>query len=70
MDGNFFCRLVPGTLVVDMHTHGKFRGADFDALSFQLISGTSDKLRDENGDLDPPTIFAKALTEGRAPRSD
>jgi AAA domain-containing protein len=62
IDGNLVCKLVPGTWVVDLDTHGKFRGADFEPMSFQLVSGTSDKLKDAKGRY-IPTVTARPLSD-------
>jgi AAA domain-containing protein len=49
MDGNLVCSKEPGSLLVELHWHGKFRGPDFAPIPFKLTPGTTDKLKDARG---------------------
>ncbi|WP_323008958.1 AAA family ATPase [Paracoccus sp. (in: a-proteobacteria)] len=51
--------------ILSLHWQGKFRGADFDALRFELEKRESDLLKDSKGRR-MPTILAKPLIEMRA----
>ena len=51
--------------VVTMHWQGKFRGAEFDPLSFELQRHESDLIRDAKGRR-MPTILAKPMLTMRA----
>lgn len=50
---------------VEMHWQGKHRGADFEALNFELVGITSDKVKDAKGRL-MPTVMARPLLMTRA----
>ncbi len=60
MDGNLVC--MKNETIVDVHWQGKFRGPNFDPLSFELVSLTTDKLRDSKGRL-AHTVMARPLTD-------
>jgi len=62
MDGNLVCLKEPGSSVVTLDTHGKFRGPEFEPFSFQLVAGTSEKLKDTKGRL-VSTITAEPITQ-------
>ncbi len=47
MDGNLVA--INNSSIVTMHWHGKFRGADFEPMSFRLQSGAMARLRDRKG---------------------
>jgi AAA domain len=49
VDGNLVCMKDAGMMVVEVTTHGKFRGPEFAPFSFKLIPGTSEKLIDTKG---------------------
>ena len=50
-------------MVVDMHWQVKFVGvSDFPPISFQLIVGYSDKLKDSKG-RSISTVFAQPITD-------
>lgn len=51
--------------VIKMHWQGKFRGAEFEALRFELEKRESEKLKDAKGRR-MPTVLAKPLVELRA----
>lgn len=51
--------------ILSLHWQGKFRGADFDALRFELEKRESDSLKDSKGRR-MPTILAKPLIDTRA----
>lgn len=51
--------------ILSMHWQGKFRGADFDPLRFELEKRETQLLKDSKGRL-MPTILAKPLIELRA----
>jgi hypothetical protein len=61
VDGNLACIADHSTKVVEINTHGKFRGPEFSPLSFKLIEGTSDQLRDTKGGY-IRTIYCELLT--------
>ncbi len=48
--------------VAELHWQGKFRGPDFGALAFEMITVTSPQLVDSKG-RPVPTVIAKPLTE-------
>lgn len=49
VDGNLVCLKETGSMVVEVTTHGKFRGPDFKPFAFKLVPGQSDKLVDTKG---------------------
>ena len=51
VDGNLVAIKQPGSMVVELNTHGKFRGPEFSPISFKIVPGTSDKLVDTKGRL-------------------
>jgi hypothetical protein len=59
MDGNLVC--LKRDSIVDLHWQGKFRGAEFESVGFELESVTS-SLVDSKGRL-IPTVMAKLLPE-------
>jgi hypothetical protein len=61
MDGNLAA--VKKDSIVEVHTQGKFRGIDFSPIGFQLLTATSETLKDSKG-RKIPTVIAKPLTEG------
>jgi hypothetical protein len=62
IDGNFVAIKRSDSMVVEVHWHGKFRGADFAPIPFQLRAGTSEKLRDSKGRL-ISTVTATPITD-------
>ena len=60
MDGNFAARLKDG--VIDMHWQGKFRGRDFEAISFQITPLTCETLKDSK-DRPIHTVMVKPLSD-------
>jgi len=60
IDGNLIC--IVDWPAVEMHWQGKFRGADFDPLSFRLDTVTHQRLKTTKGKL-IPTVVAKPLSE-------
>jgi hypothetical protein len=63
VDGNLVCMKNPGSTVITIDTHGKFRGPEFAPFSFKLVPGTSDKLVDSKG-RKIWTVFAEPVSEG------
>lgn len=61
VDGNLAGIYDGGTKVVEVTTHGKFRGPEFAPFSFQLVAATSEKLVDTKGRL-IWTVFARPIT--------
>ena len=51
VDGNLVAIKQPGSMIVELNTHGKFRGPEFSPISFKIVPGTSDKLVDTKGRL-------------------
>jgi AAA domain len=62
IDGNLVCLRELGSMVVDLSTHGKFRGPEFAPLSFLLQPGTSDRLKTSKGRL-IPTVTATPISD-------
>jgi hypothetical protein len=62
LDGNL-TSIVTGN-VAEMHWAGKFRGPDFEPISFEVSSITSDKLRDSKG-RNTWTAMARAIGSER-----
>ena len=62
VDGNLVAIKQPGSMVVELNTHGKYRGPEFSPISFKIVPGTSDKLVDTKG---RPiwTVTATPITE-------
>src|SRR5260370_36891215 len=48
LDGNLICRKSGSDSVSEVHWHGKYRGADFNPLPFELRPVTAAKLVDSN----------------------
>src|SRR6266540_4193750 len=61
VDGNLVCIKDPATMVVEVTTHGKFRGPEFAPFGFKLVAGRSEKLVDTKG---RPiwTVFARPIS--------
>ena len=59
VDGNLTAWLDGG--IVTVHWQGKFRGAPFDPMQFELLGTTSDRLIDSRG-RQIPTVLARPLT--------
>jgi len=62
VDGNLVCLKEPGSMVVTLDTHGKFRGPEFEPFSFKLVSGISEKLKDTKG-RSVWTVTAEPITQ-------
>jgi hypothetical protein len=62
VDGNLTC--ICSERLVELHWAGKFRGADFDPLHFELGSVTAQKLRDSKG-RQTLTVIAKPIGQKR-----
>jgi len=60
LDGNLTC--VVDFPAIEIHWQGKFRGPDFDALTFRLETATHERLITKKGKL-IPTVVAKYLSE-------
>lgn len=60
MDGNLVC--LKKDSVVDLSCQGKFRGPDFNPIGFQLLTVTSERVKDGKGRL-IPTVMVQPLTE-------
>jgi hypothetical protein len=63
VDGNLVAIRERGSSLVEITTHGKFRGAEFDPLSFKLMELTSEKLKDGRG-KNIWTVIAVPIQEG------
>ncbi|WP_167531220.1 MULTISPECIES: AAA family ATPase [unclassified Mesorhizobium] len=63
VDGNLV--LIKSDGVVKLHWHGKYRGADFDPLQFELKTVNAPQLKDSKG-RDVPTVMASVVTSGEA----
>ena len=62
IDGNLVCLREAGSMVVDAHWQVKIVGvSDFPPLSFRLVVGYSDKLKDTKG-RSLSTVFANPIT--------
>lgn len=59
VDGNLTCARKDGA--VELHWQGKFRGPEFEAISFELLTVTSEKLKDSRG-RHMPTVIARPLS--------
>jgi AAA domain len=62
VDGNLVCQKEPGSMVVAIDTHGKFRGPEFEPIAFKLQAGQTDLLKDRKGRR-IWTVTAKPITE-------
>jgi hypothetical protein len=60
MDGNLTCSKKNGG--VELHWQGKYRGPEFEPMAFELLTVTSDKLRDSR-QRHIPTVIARPLSE-------
>jgi hypothetical protein len=49
VDGNLVAIKQSGSMIVELNTHGKFRGPEFSPISFMIVPGTSNKLVDTKG---------------------
>jgi AAA domain/Bifunctional DNA primase/polymerase, N-terminal/Primase C terminal 2 (PriCT-2) len=61
VDGNLVGIRQPGTNILTVETHGKFRGPEFAPMPFKIQPGTSDKIVDTKGNK-IWTVTAAALT--------
>jgi hypothetical protein len=59
VDGNLCCQRTGD--VTNIHWQGKFRGADFQPISYELVTTTSPQLVDSKG-RPLPTVYAKPLS--------
>jgi 5S rRNA maturation endonuclease (ribonuclease M5) len=62
VDGNLVCSKRPNSMIAEIHWHGKMRGTDFAPIPFELIAGTSERLRDSKG-RSVWTVAAQPMTE-------
>jgi len=60
VDGNLTLKL--DDTAIEMHWQGKFRGADFAPISFELCTVTHERLKDTKGRL-ISTVIAKPLSD-------
>jgi hypothetical protein len=60
MDGNLTCAKADG--IVELHWDGKFRGPDFEAIAFELVTVESRLLVNSKG-RQMPTIIARPLSD-------
>jgi hypothetical protein len=51
IDGNLVVIREHGSPLVEVTTHGKFRGPEFDPFAFKLVEGTSEKIKNSKGRL-------------------
>jgi hypothetical protein len=61
VDGNLVCLKDTSAMVVEVTTHGKFRGPEFAPFSFKLARSQSEKLIDSKGRM-IWSIFAQSIT--------
>jgi hypothetical protein len=61
VDGNLIVSGETGSMAVEVHWHGKFRGVDFAPMPFELIKATSENLVDKKG-RKIWTVFARPIT--------
>jgi hypothetical protein len=64
MDGNLTCVKIDDA-TVKLHWQGKFRGPEFDPITFALETVTTQLIKDSKGKL-IPTVIAKALNDREA----
>lgn len=64
MDGNLTCKKI-GDEVVELHWCGKFRGAGFDPVLFQICPITSDRVRDAKGKF-IPSVTVRRIDNDKA----
>lgn len=62
VDGNLVCQKRES--IIDVHWQGKFRGPDFNPISFEVATITCDELKDSKGRL-IPTVMCEPLSETR-----
>jgi hypothetical protein len=62
VDGNLVAIKQPGSMIVELNTHGKFRGPEFSPISFKIVTGTNNKLVDTKG-RKIWTVTAMPITE-------
>ena len=62
VDGNLVAIKERTSMVVEIATHGKFRGPEFAPFSFKLVAATSAKLVDTKG-RSIWTVFAQPITD-------
>jgi predicted transcriptional regulator len=62
IDGNLVVIREHGSPLVEVTTHGKFRGPEFEPFAFKLVECTSEKLKDSKGRL-MWTVFAQPVDE-------
>jgi len=55
--------------VVELHWHGKFRGADFAPIPFRIVAGACKDLRDSKG-RELWTVTARTMTDKESEESD
>jgi hypothetical protein len=63
IDGNATVQKVRDDLV-QLHWCGKYRGPDFEPVMFELVTITSDKVKDAKGRL-TPTVLAKPVSDAK-----
>jgi hypothetical protein len=61
VDGNLVCKKTES--IIDLHHHAKFRGPEFEPISFELVALTSERLKDSKGRL-AHTVMARPITGG------
>lgn len=64
VDGNLVLIRV-GDSIIKLHWQGKYRGADFDPVQFELKTVNAPQLKDSKG-RDIPTVMAAVVTSGEA----
>lgn len=77
LGGSAFVNEVDGNLTLwseadkqtSLHWQGKFRGPEFDSMSFDLRVATSDRVKDSKGKL-MPSVVAVPITEAGAERKE
>jgi hypothetical protein len=67
VDGNLTLWADGGDRTTTLHWQGKFRGPEFDPISFEMKEITSDRVKDEKGRL-MPTVMAEFMPENVAER--
>jgi hypothetical protein len=67
-DGNFTL-FTHGDKLSDLHWTGKFRGPDFEKITFHLTTITTTKLTDAKGRL-LPTVMAEVVTDAQAEENE
>jgi hypothetical protein len=67
-DGNFTL-FAYGDKLADLHWTGKFRGPDFETITFHLSTITTTKLTDAKGRL-LPTVMAEVITEAQVAENE